>query len=121
MAQKPPITDSPWFWFSLFAAVGLSALLATGGKFGKRQSNIERKYQARRWASQGGPFQADAQKDQADAAAEQELPEYSEPNKTLIRMKPMAVSIGLLLAGSLAMLVRERRRLAATESDDEHP
>jgi hypothetical protein len=44
-----PITDSPWLWLALFSAVGLSALLATGGKFGKRQSGIERRYQARDW------------------------------------------------------------------------
>ena len=36
-------------WLALFSAVGLSALLATGGKFGKRQSGIERRYQARNW------------------------------------------------------------------------
>ncbi len=46
---NPSITDSPWLWLALFTAVGLAALLATGGKFGKRQSGIERRYQARDW------------------------------------------------------------------------
>ena len=40
---KTPITDSPWLWFALFTAVGLAALLATGGKFGQWQANIENK------------------------------------------------------------------------------
>ena len=48
-----PITDSPWLWFALFTAVGLAALLATGGKFGKRQANIENKYQARAAVASG--------------------------------------------------------------------
>ena len=47
MSDRRPLTDSPWLWFALFSGVGLTALLATGGKFGNRQAQIERKGQAR--------------------------------------------------------------------------
>ncbi len=116
---KPPITDSPWFWFSLFTAVGLSALLATGGKFGKRQANIERKYQARQWVAEGGSEGPAAPAEGVERRADEEFPEYSRPTQTLIRLKPMAISIGLVLTGSLYMLVRERRRLAQPDADNE--
>jgi len=53
-SSKEPLTDSPWFWFALFTAVGLAALLATGGRLGKRQANIENKYQARAGVAEFG-------------------------------------------------------------------
>ncbi|MEM9354337.1 MAG: hypothetical protein AAGA92_15125 [Planctomycetota bacterium] len=115
---KPPITDSPWFWFSLFTAVGLSALLATGGKFGKRQANIERKYQARQWVTEGGADGPAVPAEGVERRPEEEFPEYSRPTQTLIRLKPMAISISLVLTGSLYMLVRERRRLAISEEHE---
>ncbi len=51
--KPPPITDSPWLWFALFSAVGLTTLLATGGKFKRRQAGIERRDQARIAVAEG--------------------------------------------------------------------
>ncbi|WP_425616138.1 hypothetical protein NA78x_006077 [Anatilimnocola sp. NA78] len=46
------MTDSPWFWAYLFGTAALIALFFAGGKFGPRQAQIEREYQARTRAAQ---------------------------------------------------------------------
>jgi hypothetical protein len=101
---KPPITDSPWLWFSLFTAVGLAALVATGGKFGDRQAGIERRDQARTAVAEG----LDVSVDGAGKKSATGVPKYSAPGETQIRLVPLAVTLGLVLAASLGMLVRER-------------
>ncbi|MAT69493.1 MAG: hypothetical protein CMJ58_08200 [Planctomycetaceae bacterium] len=102
---KPPLTDSPWLWFALFSAVGLSALLATGGKFGKRQAGIERKYQARSAVASGElQVETDATGTKAAAGA----PEYSAPNSTIIPLWPLEILLAVVCAGSVAMLLRQR-------------
>ena len=105
MAPRPPITDSPWFWFSLFTAVGLSALLATGGKFGKRQANIENKYQARSAVASGA---LKVESDGAGVKTATKPPAYSTPEKPLIPIWPLEIVIGLIFVGSLTMLLRQR-------------
>jgi hypothetical protein len=99
-----PITDSPWFWFAIFTAVGLAALLATGGKFGKRQANIENKYQARS-AVVSGELEVGA-----DGAKTTKRPAYSTPEKPLIPLWPLEIVLGLIFVGSLTMLLRQRFR-----------
>jgi hypothetical protein len=104
---KPPITDSPWLWFALFTAVGLAALLATGGKFGKRQANIENKYQARSAIASGTLEIKD------DGAGEKRAvgtPNYSTPDKPVIPLWPLEILLAVIFAGSLTMLLRERFR-----------
>jgi hypothetical protein len=100
-----PITDSPWFWFALFTAVGLSALLATGGKFGKRQANIENKFQARSAVASG---ELHVESDRSGAKAAAKAPQYSTPEKQVIPLWPLEIILGVLFAGSLAMLLRQR-------------
>jgi hypothetical protein len=102
---KAPITDSPWLWFSLFLIVGLSALLATGGKFGKRQAGIERQGQARTALAEGMETIEDGS---GKKQTTKRPPVYSTPEQTQIRLVPMAVTLGLLLAVSLGLLVREQ-------------
>ncbi len=104
MPNQPPITDSPWLWFALFSAVGLTALLATGGKFGNRQAAIERRGQARAAVGAGLTVTEDG----TGRKIAEKVPEYSKPGMTKIRLKPLAITIGAVLAVSLAMLVRER-------------
>ena len=100
-----PITDSPWFWFALFTAVGLSALLATGGRFGRRQANIENKYQARS-AVAAGKIEPDP--DGIAAKPVGKPPVYSTPEQTMIPLWPLEILLGTILAASLGMLLRER-------------
>src|SRR4051794_24525355 len=102
---KEPITDSPWFWFSLFTAVGLAALLATGGRLGKRQANIENKYQARA-AVASGQVQVDTEASGEKKALK--APHYSTADEHVIPLWPLEIIVGLIFAGSLTMLLRQR-------------
>jgi hypothetical protein len=102
--SKPPITDSPWLWFTLFPAVGLIALLATGGKFGDRQANIERQGQARAAVAEGLEVAVDSTGKKSTTG----VPKYSAPGETQIRLVPLAMTLGILCAASLGMLIRER-------------
>lgn len=106
MANKPPITDSPWLWFGLFSAVGLIALLATGGKYGHRQAILERKAQARQAVAEGLEVDVDV----AGRKTVQDKPKYSEPGQTKIPLAPLGITLGLIFAVCLAMFVREQSR-----------
>lgn len=112
MVNKPsPITDSPWLWFSLFTAVGLGSLLATGGKFGDRQAQIERKGQVRMAVGDGMTITEDG----TGKKTATNVPEYSRPGMTKIRLKPLAITLGVILSVSVSMLVREQIRLKSGE------
>ncbi|NOY41336.1 MAG: hypothetical protein GXP26_05810 [Planctomycetes bacterium] len=112
MNNQPPITDSPWFWFALFPAVGLTALLATGGKFGNRQASIERKGQAHAAIAEGSvSVEVDA-KGQKSATG---VPKYSQPGRTKVQLLSLSILLGVICATSLGLLVRERWRLVARE------
>jgi hypothetical protein len=102
--QKEPMTDSPWLWSAVFTAVGLAALIATGGKLGKRQANIENKYQARA-AVASGQVEVEARGGQMAARG---APEYSTPEETVIPLWPVKVILGLICAASVVMFVRQR-------------
>jgi len=104
-ARREPITDSPWFWFALFTAVGLAALLATGGRLGKRQTNIENRYQARAGVASGA---VEIDVDAAGVKTAVKAPRYSTPEKLVIPLWPLEIVLGLIFAGSLAMLLRQR-------------
>jgi hypothetical protein len=104
MSNQPPITDSPWFWFSLFSSVGLATLLLTGGKFGDRQAQVERKGQAHEAVVEGIEVMEDA----TGRKTVENVPEYSRPGSIKIRLAPLAVTVGTVCLLSLAMLARER-------------
>jgi hypothetical protein len=104
---KAPITDSPWLWFALFTAVGLAALLATGGKFGKRQASIENKYQARSAIASGT---LEIQDDGSGEKRPVGTPNYSTPDNPVIPLWPLEILLGVIFVGSTTMLIRERFR-----------
>jgi len=101
---KSSITDSPWLWSALFTAVGLCALLATGGKLGRRQASIENKYQART-AVASGKLQVEESGGQMRTRG---APEYSTPQAPEIPLWPVEVILGVLCAASIVLLVRQR-------------
>ena len=128
--MKAPITDSLWFWLAIFTAVGGSALLGTGGKFGDRQSGIERKYQARQWVHERVHQQEQEQgqeqergEESQDATAEKPFPNYSDSKRTLISIGPVAAILGAICAFSLVMLTRQllSRNKASDDSPGESP
>jgi hypothetical protein len=111
---KPPITDSPWLWFTLFTAAGLVALLATGGKFRDRQADIEREGQAKTAIAEGLEITEDGSGKKVATG----VPKYSAPGETQIKLMPLAVTLGILCAGSLGMLARDILQLST--DDDCH-
>jgi hypothetical protein len=102
---RSPITDSPWLWAALFTGVALAALLATGGKFGKRQANIENKYQARSAVASGT---LDVQSDRVGVKTAARRPAYSTPEKQIIPLWPLEIILGAVCMGSVLMLLRQR-------------
>jgi hypothetical protein len=104
-SKRPPITDSPWLWAALFTGVGLASLLATGGKFGKRQANIENKFQARSAVATGSlEVEAEATGEKRTA----QPPQYSTPEKQIIPLWPVELVLGLICIVSIVMLLRQR-------------
>ncbi len=104
MSNQQPITDSPWLWFSLFTSVGLATVLITGGKFGDRQAQVERKGQAHEAVVAGIEVVEDA----TGRKTVENPPDYSRPGNIKIRLLPLAATMGTVCALSLAMLARER-------------
>jgi hypothetical protein len=104
-AGAEPITDSAWFWFALFSAVGLAALLATGGKFGKRQSGIENKYQARAAVASGALRVEEGAAGVKNAAG---VPEYTTPDRPAVPIWPLEILLALICAVCVVLLVRQR-------------
>lgn len=100
-----PITDSPWLWAALFTGVGLAALFATGGKFGKRQAGIERQYQARA-AVASGRLQVDESGSGRKSTAG--APNYATPERTAVPIWPLEILLGIICVVSFIMLLRQR-------------
>jgi hypothetical protein len=108
--ERPPLTDSPWFWVLAFSLMALLALVAVSGKYGQRQSREERKYQAvdRVAAGEAGP-------DSSSEAIDRRP--YSSPGQTLIPLWPLTLVMLVISAVALAMLGRERRRHNAAKRE----
>lgn len=111
---RPPITDSPWFWVMLFALMALGAIVAIGGKYGRRQAGIERQFQARqRFVEQQVAGNNPAAASRTTAQEDRSPPrDYSQPGETLVPLWPLAavlVSVALFAAG---MLWRGHRQAA---------
>jgi hypothetical protein len=115
-SERPPIFDSPWFWLLLFSLMGLGAIGAIHGKYGRRQAGIERQYQARDRVARGVAVeQSDLlPADQGDGSAGPRP--YSMPGENLIPLWPLAVVIGSVAAFSALMLMHDRRRHADSSS-----
>lgn len=116
MQTQTPITDSPWLWFAIFPAVGLVAILATGGKFGDRQANIERQGQARTAVAEGS---LEINEDAVGHKSAAGVPQYSQPGETQVKLWPLAITLLIITLASVGMLVRERlsSRSACAEQD----
>jgi Flp pilus assembly protein TadB len=115
---KPSLTDSPWFWVLAFSSMALLALAVLGysGKYDRRQSNIEQKYQARdRTAAQ---LEKDLAANNLGASPRIDEPDahrpYSTPGNELIPIWPLGILLGLIAVVAARMLQREyvRQRTA---------
>ncbi len=80
-------------------------LLATGGKFGQRQANIERQGQARAAVAEGS---VEIAEDGTGRKTPTGVPKYSHPGDTQVKLGPLVITLGVLSLVSLGMLIRER-------------
>lgn len=111
MDARTPITDSPWFWVLVFSLMGIGALAAIGGKYGRRQAGIERQYQARERVAEAGP----------EGAAHTAPRPYATPGETLIPLWPLAVVLGIVAIFATTMLVRGRLKEVRTDTAESSP
>jgi hypothetical protein len=108
-SQRPPLTDSPWFWVMMFSFMAVGALAAIGGKYGRRQATIERQFQARTRIAQqqavenssAGDARTNQQTDQSD---------FATSGDTVIPLWPLASLLILVALFAGFMLVLGRRR-----------
>jgi hypothetical protein len=106
---QSPFTDSPWFYILAFSLMALLALIVIGPKYGRRQSAMDRKYQARERIEE----QRAAGNNQSDRARTDELADrrpFATPTDTLVPLWPLAVLLLTIAFFALVMLVRSRRR-----------
>ena len=106
-SKRPPLTDSGWFWASLFSLMALVAIAVIGPKWDWRQRQLEGRYLGREQAAAERQRRAEglAPLDLAETAADREAvaPGRIVPAWTLVMLAAVAT------AGSAAMLWRERR------------
>lgn len=103
MQDRPPITDSPWFWVLMFALMALFVLVLFDGRYGRRQSSVERKYQAAQRVAVGETG-ADASSDATGRRP------YSSPDHPLIPLWPLTLIMFLIALIAGGMLWRDRNR-----------
>lgn len=97
---RPAMTDSPWFWAYLFGTAALIALFFAGNKFGPRQAQIEREFQARTRATQVLNGQEPTLK-------------LSTPENTLVTLQPLWFVIAVITIAGWFLFWRSHRKAAA--------
>lgn len=105
---KPPVTDSPWFWVLMFSLIGIAAIVAISGQYGKRQARLERQYQARERIAE-------------NAVGDKERQEYSSADDTLIPLWPLAAGLAAVAVTAGGMLWRERSTRCPGSPDESEP
>ena len=82
--NRPPITESAWFWLYLFATFGLALLVIMSPKFNSRQAQIERQAQGRSRAIQS-------------QMGHQPSTEMSTADNTIVTLRPLFWILGIAL------------------------
>jgi hypothetical protein len=103
---RPPITDSPWFWVMMFSLMALGALVAIGGKYGQRQSAIERQYQARERVAEQQAAGNNLTGIERSVAEDPARREFASPGSTLVPLWPLAVLLVFVALLAVVMLLR---------------
>ena len=106
-SKRPPLTDSGWFWATLFSLMALVAIALIGPKWDWRQRQLEGRYLGREQAAAERQRRAVgfAPVDLAEVAADREA---VAPGR-IVPAWTLAVLAAIATAGSAAMLWRERR------------
>lgn len=106
---KSPVSDSIWFYVLVFSLMALLAISVIGPKYGRRQSAMDRKYQARERIEE----QRAARHNPGEAIRNDELAvqrQFATPGDTLVPLWPLAVVLSATSLFALVMLLRSLRR-----------
>jgi hypothetical protein len=106
---KPPITDSPWFWVCIFSAFALFLFWWFGGKYGDRQAQLERRFQASDRVMNNAPV-ADRPETQVPGHVDMNRRRFVTPEDPLIPIWPLIVLLLSAIAVSGYKLFRQRQR-----------
>src|SRR5262245_17856842 len=105
-----PLTDSPWFWVLAFSLTALGALAAISfsGWYGKRQTRLERQYQARERVAEKLTAENNPAAGERTDDSEARRP-FATPGNNLITLWPIAVLLGAVATVAATMLYRASR------------
>jgi hypothetical protein len=119
---QSPLTDSPWFWVLAFSLTALGALAAISfsGWYGKRQTRLERQYQARYRVAEKITAENNPAANQRTDDLEAHRP-FATPGNNLITLWPLAVLLGIVATVAATMLYRASRAKPGSESKVESP
>jgi hypothetical protein len=103
------ITESPWYWVLAFSLMALLALIVIGPKYGRRQSALERKYQARERIDDARQARNNSDSDlRTDELAARR--QFATPGNTLVPLWPLAAILVVVALFAGYMLRRGRER-----------
>jgi hypothetical protein len=118
--QQSGITDSAWFWVLIFSLMGLVAIFAMHGKYGRRQANIERNYQARERVAE--KVAAENNLTEPDRTDNLEVRrDFATPDNQLVPLWPLAILLALVAVVAACMLYRARAQFAAGSDESPSP
>jgi hypothetical protein len=102
-------TDSPWFYVLAFSLMALLAIVVIGPKYGRRQSAMDRKYQARERIEEqrAAGNNPDGKKRNVELADHRP---FATPGDTLVPLWPLAVVLVAIALFAFVMLIRGPRR-----------
>lgn len=108
----PSITDSPWYWVLAFSLMALLALVVIGPKYGKRQSAMERKYQARQRVADGVKARNNSDDDSRSETLSDRR-QFASSGNTLVPLWPLGTILTVVALIAWYMLRRGRLRKLA--------
>lgn len=108
ITDRRRLSDSPWYWVLVFSLMALAGLAAISGKYGRRQANIERQYQAReriaeKHTGENNSPGNDRIEDQPDRRP------FATPADHFVPLWPLAILLTLAALVAAAMLLRASR------------
>jgi hypothetical protein len=120
--ERLSITDSPWFWVLAFSMMSLLAVavLSFSGKYDRRQSVDEVKYQARERVAEKLAAENNSQQAQRIDDPEARRP-FATPGNKLIPLWPLAVLLAVVAMVAAAMLYRARLHLVPRPDESLQP
>jgi hypothetical protein len=114
--ERPPVTDSLWYWVLVFSLMALAALVAIGPKYGRRQAGLELKYQAReRIAAEQAAGNNSAPDGRSDEIADRR--ELARPEDTLVPLWPLAAILAVVALVSWVMLLKRGRAMTGAATN----